>query len=213
MNSIEKRNIMDLLKFRTSISDHLINVGQTATIRKKRGRPASTEDLPSHSTSKERTREEVQPSKAMRRDTVDHLPEVDSKKEATRCKNQNYKGKTHVFCTNTLGEELKIEIRELERGSDNYDIYGHYQYYDEKKYPFDRMDDILYRDRIWMSVFDSSKDVYNEYVANETDNMNMKILHQNVKINVSANCSDNEEDLKIILKYCRKIRKIIHSGT
>ncbi|KAG8253744.1 hypothetical protein J6590_029318 [Homalodisca vitripennis] len=82
-----------------TLESNLINVGQTATIRKKRGRPASTEDLPSHSTSKERTSEEVQPSKAMRRDTVDHLPEVDSKKEATRCKNQNCKGKTHVFCT------------------------------------------------------------------------------------------------------------------
>lgn len=86
---------MDLLAFRTNISEHLVYVNQT--VRKKRGRP-SLEEL-EEVTTKARKREQVRPSKAVRTDAVDHLPDVDSQKEASRCKEKGCKGKTHVFCT------------------------------------------------------------------------------------------------------------------
>lgn len=80
----------DLLEFRTRITNNLINVGQPV-VRRKRGRPASV--IPQN-----KTREEVQPPKAVRQDSVDHLPEVDTKKEATCCKRHDCTGKTHIFC-------------------------------------------------------------------------------------------------------------------
>lgn len=98
-NGIPKKRTMDLLQFRTSISEHLINVGQAVLIRRKRGRPASSKDLPAPPAVKKRVRGEVRPSKVVRQDTVDHLPEVDAKKEATCCKNKGCNGKTDVFCT------------------------------------------------------------------------------------------------------------------
>lgn len=92
---IPPKDQMDLLKFRNCISDHLINVGQI--MKKKRGRP-SFEELQDVG-KKSRQNEQVRPSKAVRTDAIDHLPDVDKNKEATRCKNKDCKGKTHVFCT------------------------------------------------------------------------------------------------------------------
>lgn len=95
-NGLPKRERLDLLHFRKSISSDLISLGQTVIQRKKRGRPSNEEQ--EAATSTKRVKEEQRPSTAIRKDTVDHLPQFDQKKDATRCKNKCCKGKTHVFC-------------------------------------------------------------------------------------------------------------------
>lgn len=94
-SGLPRKDQKDLLDFRTEISDHLLNVGQP--VRKRKGRP-SLEELESRER-KQRKREQIRPSVAVRSDSIDHLPDVDKNKEATRCKMKDCKGKTHYFCT------------------------------------------------------------------------------------------------------------------
>lgn len=64
-----------------------------------------------------------------------------------------------ITCVKTNGEELLIEIKEVRRGTQEYDNEGHYEYYEKNLYPFDRMEEILYKkDRIWASVFSNIED-------------------------------------------------------
>lgn len=64
---------------------NLISQGQPVVQRRNRGRPSHDEQPQQPPASKKRT-EEVRPSTAVRRDMVDHLPQIDQKKEALRCK-------------------------------------------------------------------------------------------------------------------------------
>lgn len=97
-SGVPKKNIMDMLNFRKSISNDLISVGQAVVNRRKRGRPSAEEQELPVPVVQRKKKEEVRPSPAVRKDTVDHLPQVDKKNDATRCKNKGCKGKTHVFC-------------------------------------------------------------------------------------------------------------------
>ncbi|CAG5017496.1 unnamed protein product [Parnassius apollo] len=103
--NIPSTDVLDLLHFRQRVAEALIKIGHPIPSR-KRGRPASGGSSPVNSpvTPKQhRFRTEIRPASEIQYDTVDHLPEYDQKKEATRCKNPGCKGKTHVYC-------LKCEI-------------------------------------------------------------------------------------------------------
>lgn len=64
----------------------LINVGKTASFR-RRGKPSANENVCITPTSSKINREDsVRPSDNVRTDTVDHLADFDNKKIATRCK-------------------------------------------------------------------------------------------------------------------------------
>lgn len=89
-----KNEILDLLHFRQRVADALIKMGQPINMR-KRGRPSASS---SPAPQRQRITAEVRPSREIQYDTVDHLPDYDTKHEATRCKNPLCKGKTHVFC-------------------------------------------------------------------------------------------------------------------
>lgn len=92
---LPRKCTMDLLKFRTSIVNHFILVGQPAVERRKRGRPAHLEEQPPV---KKRGLQQVRPPKEVVLDKVDHLPQMDVKPDSTRCKKPGCKGKTHFFC-------------------------------------------------------------------------------------------------------------------
>lgn len=93
---IPKARVLDLLHFRMRLSDSLLTVGKPV-VSSKRGRPSgSPASQPSTKSSKAHV--ESRPYKEQRMDMVDHFPEYDEKKEATRCKRSGCKGKTHVFC-------------------------------------------------------------------------------------------------------------------
>lgn len=98
--NLPKSKIMDLLNFRNSIAADLVSVGKTIQSNKKRGRLSQdslSEDITDEPPKKNRSCE-VRPPKNCRLDTVDQLPEFDEKKQASRCKAENCKGKTHIFC-------------------------------------------------------------------------------------------------------------------
>lgn len=96
-NSLPRKHTMDLLKFRTSLVNHLLFVGQEAVDRRKRGRPAQQEEL-AQPAPKKRGLKQIRPPKEVVLDKVDHLPQVDVKTESTRCKKPGCTGKTHFFC-------------------------------------------------------------------------------------------------------------------
>ncbi|XP_047510428.1 piggyBac transposable element-derived protein 3-like [Pieris napi] len=105
MCKIPERDILDLLHFRQRVADSLLKMGLPLNNR-KRGRPSSGSSSPISIPTFPQTRRrqvEMRPIPEVQYDTVDHLPEYDKKKEATRCKNPECKGKTHVYC-------LKCEI-------------------------------------------------------------------------------------------------------
>jgi len=96
----------DLLHFKITLVEELIMVGR-CTPGKKRGRPSSS---PCGSIADSRSPTptaaglsskslEFRPSESVSSDQIGHFPEIDKKKEATRCKAFKCKGKTHVFCT------------------------------------------------------------------------------------------------------------------
>lgn len=100
--NIPSTDILDLLHFRQRVAEALIKMGQSICSR-KRGRPASGSSSPAHMpvnmpAKRNRFRNERRPAIEIQYDTVDHLPEYDKKKEATRCKKTGCKGKTHVYC-------------------------------------------------------------------------------------------------------------------
>lgn len=95
---LSKNKQMDFLDFKIRLADSLIKVGKpTARIKKTIGRP-SRSTPPSTPTPTKKGFAEVRPFREVQIDKVDHMPEMDDNKEATRCKNSNCKGKTHVFC-------------------------------------------------------------------------------------------------------------------
>lgn len=95
---IPKSKRLDLLKFRSSIANDLVHVGRNVFTNKKRGRPSQDSLTVDDSPQPKRRNTEVRPSNNSRLDSLDHLPEFDNKKEATRCKFKNCKGRTHIFC-------------------------------------------------------------------------------------------------------------------
>ncbi|XP_072392146.1 uncharacterized protein [Diabrotica undecimpunctata] len=86
---------MKFLDFRIRVAESLINMGNSVS--RKRGRPASSSPKLSISTFKRRG--ETRPFLEIQTDNFGHIPEFNSKKEATRCKNTDCNGSSHVFCT------------------------------------------------------------------------------------------------------------------
>ena len=94
---IPKKDIMDLLDFRMHVAKSLIYMNKPVNI-KKRGRPSqnSRENTPVES--RKFSRCERRPMREIQCDKVDHMPQIDDKKEATRCKLPSCKGRTHFYC-------------------------------------------------------------------------------------------------------------------
>lgn len=81
------------------MAQDLINVGKTASPR-RRGRPIANENIFTTPTSTKINRvDSERPSNNIRTDTVDHLADFDDKTIATRCKYTNCKRRTHIFCS------------------------------------------------------------------------------------------------------------------
>jgi len=100
--NIPNKDRMDLLEFRLRLADNLINVGNVNTPKRQRGRPREDsllENSPSPSPTRARyNSREVRPFDETKTDHIGHYPASDDNNEATRCKNKNCKGKTHVYC-------------------------------------------------------------------------------------------------------------------
>ncbi|KAL4098069.1 hypothetical protein QTP88_022739 [Uroleucon formosanum] len=92
---VPKKEIMDLLKFRMRLAEELIYMGKTVTPpTKKKGRPPNT---PSPTVKKKLYSEnqklkhiDSRPSTSIQLDKVSHLPNHNTRKEATRCKNTGF---------------------------------------------------------------------------------------------------------------------------
>lgn len=94
---IHKKDIMDLLEFRMHVSKSLIYKNKLVNV-KKRGRPSKSEgEITPDRKSKFRCCEK-RPIREIQHDNVDHMPQIDDKKEATRCKMSLCKGRTHFYC-------------------------------------------------------------------------------------------------------------------
>lgn len=87
---VDKKRILDLLGFRQSVGESLI-YSKNST---KRGRPSAQEEQPAQ----KKKKVEIKPLNEMRFDGVDHFPQYDDKKDNTRCKLEECKGKTHIYC-------------------------------------------------------------------------------------------------------------------
>ncbi|CAL8328470.1 unnamed protein product [Gadus morhua 'NCC'] len=93
---------MDLLDFKLNVAEALVRLGKPHALR-KRGRPSSS-NTPSPCMSpphhdehpKKRGAMEKRPLQEVQTDMLDHMPNYDAKKEATRCKLPGSSGKTHV---------------------------------------------------------------------------------------------------------------------
>lgn len=90
----QPQKIMDLLEFKMNMAEVLV---------KKRGRPsnsntATTCPTPHDEAGQKRGIREWRPVLEVQTDMVDHLPNDDREKEATRCKLQGCSGMTHIFC-------------------------------------------------------------------------------------------------------------------
>lgn len=98
-NNVPKKKVIDLLEFRMRVAESLIKMGQNVTSN-KRGRPSSSSfcATPSASPNPVRRKVETRPLVEVQSDRVDHMPQFDNKKEATRCKMVGCKGRSHVFC-------------------------------------------------------------------------------------------------------------------
>ncbi|XP_050293817.1 piggyBac transposable element-derived protein 3-like [Anthonomus grandis grandis] len=96
--NVPKKKIMDLLDFRMTIAESLIKMGQKVPS-DKRGRPSSSFSATSPASPHPVKRKvETRPLVEVQFDRVDHMPQFDDKKEATRCKVAECKGRSHVFC-------------------------------------------------------------------------------------------------------------------
>lgn len=85
---------LDLLHFKMNVAEALVRAGKPQAAR-KRGRPStsSLDEAVQRFAAKERL-----PIEEVRTDMMDHMPNFDNKKEATRCKLPHCSGRTHVFC-------------------------------------------------------------------------------------------------------------------
>lgn len=88
---MKKKQTLDLLAFRQEVAGNLICRRHTP----KRGRPSNSTESPGPSKKK---RTEVRPLQDLRYDGYQHLPHYDEKKEASRCKNEGCKNRTHILC-------------------------------------------------------------------------------------------------------------------
>ena len=95
--------ILHLLNFRLEVANVLIYANQKTTSA-NRGRPTQSQrNTPESSPVSTKRLMEVRPLKEVQLDGVDHMPNHDGKKEATRCKmncltTQRTAGRTHFFC-------------------------------------------------------------------------------------------------------------------
>ena len=95
---ILKKDTLDQLHFRFRLAKYIIYVGNPRTPTSKGGRPSNVETIINVNPGK-RVRKETRPEPEIQLDMIDHMPEYDEHKEATRCKAFGCKGKTHVFYT------------------------------------------------------------------------------------------------------------------
>ncbi|KAL7867876.1 hypothetical protein SRHO_G00092600 [Serrasalmus rhombeus] len=95
--NIQTKDIQDLLHFKMNVAQSLVRVHKTMAA--KRGRPSMSPE-PQHVPQRPVCRpfQDVRPLPEVQYDMVDHMPNYDEKKEATRCKMPKCTGKTHVFC-------------------------------------------------------------------------------------------------------------------
>lgn len=95
--NIQRKDIQDLLHFKMNVAQCLVRVQKTVAA--KRGRPSMSPE-PQHVPHRPAHRpvQDVRPLPEVQYDMVDHMPNYDEKKEATRCKMPYCTGKTHVFC-------------------------------------------------------------------------------------------------------------------
>ncbi|KAL7880514.1 hypothetical protein SRHO_G00027680 [Serrasalmus rhombeus] len=95
--NIQTKDIQDLLHFKMNVAQCLVRVHKTVAA--KRGRPSMSpepQNVPQRPVC--RPFQDVRPLPEVQYDMVDHMPNYDEKKEATRCKMPKCTGKTHVFC-------------------------------------------------------------------------------------------------------------------
>ncbi|XP_046392264.1 piggyBac transposable element-derived protein 3-like [Ischnura elegans] len=92
--STPRTEVLDLLHFRLYLANSLISANKIAE-KNKRGRPSSS---PKQEAVTKKNKVESRPYQETQKDLVDHFPEYDDIKEATRCKAIGCRGKTHVFC-------------------------------------------------------------------------------------------------------------------
>lgn len=101
----QPKQVLDLLDFKLQVAEALVRVGKPQALR-KRGRPSSNAPSPCGSPPppphdeqpKKRGAMERRPIPEVQSDMLDHMPNYDAKKEATRCKLPGCSGKTHVYC-------------------------------------------------------------------------------------------------------------------
>ena len=93
---VSKKKVLDLLHFRMRVADGLINVGKIVNI-PRRGRPSSSPKLQAPP-KRSRLGTEKRPAEDVQYDNTDHMPQFDIKKEATRCKLQECKSRSHIYC-------------------------------------------------------------------------------------------------------------------
>lgn len=89
---MQQKYILDLLAFRQCVAETLILSKNPP----KRGRPSSA-SMDSPGTSR-KPPNEFRPPQEARYDGYKHFPEIDNKKDNSRCKMEGCKLKTHVFC-------------------------------------------------------------------------------------------------------------------
>jgi len=98
---ILKNKRYDLLHFRMELANGLINVGKPTTTKRKKGRSCTKDDYEppnkASPTSSNRKVDGKLPSDKLRIDTVDHLPDFDELKNATKCKLKTCTHRTHVL--------------------------------------------------------------------------------------------------------------------
>lgn len=92
-----KKDVMDLLHFRAYIAEALIGTNKDIQ-QKKRGRPSTSSLSPSPSVTVKHGPQEVQPVDEVRLDGYNHLPAIDDKSFASRCKFPECKSRTHNMC-------------------------------------------------------------------------------------------------------------------
>lgn len=102
---VSKREILDLINFRTRLAKSLVYASKSAP--NKRGRPVSlnrqTESPPPQA---KKSKCEVRPLNEIRLDHIDHLPLHDNKNESGRCKVKNCNGKSHIIC-----QKCRVHLR------------------------------------------------------------------------------------------------------
>uniref|UniRef100_A0A3B1ICF6 PiggyBac transposable element-derived protein domain-containing protein n=1 Tax=Astyanax mexicanus TaxID=7994 RepID=A0A3B1ICF6_ASTMX len=110
--NIQTKDILDLLHFKMNVAQRLVRVHKTVAA--KRGRPSMSPE-PQHVPERpiRRPFQDERPLPEVQYDMVDHMPNYDEKKEATRCKMPNCTGKTHVFCDKLTLHFIKCTLSSI----------------------------------------------------------------------------------------------------